>query len=306
MMTRDVIIKKIFAPALTLLTVFTLTACGSDDDDNSGGSSPKVRNANANVLTRPEYGRLEFPKLKGGTNVVLVHTDPSYGVNYSVEWDVSKKSQRWSCFQWHNANSGGGTSRYYGDPQYPADPDLPSASGWTPSNDPYYRSGYDHGHIVASADRLCSSNMNYQTFFLTNMQPQKNKFNAGIWSKMENHIRTWNRSSFRDTLFVCKGGTIDNANQILTTTGKGLLVPRFFYMALLCKKNSDKTNGGYKAIAFWVEHIDEDRSTDNLKNYLISIDELEQLTGIDFFCNLPDDIENVIEAQLAPLAWGMK
>ena len=306
MMIRDAIIKKIFAPALTLLAVFTLTACGSDDDDSGGGQKTTTRNVNANVATRPEYARLEFPKLKGGTNVVLVHTDPSYGVNYSVEWDVSKKSQRWSCFQWYNANSGSGGKRFYGNPQYPKDPDLPTPSGWTPDNDPYKGSGYDHGHIVASADRLCSDNMNYQTFFLTNMQPQKNSFNSKLWAKMEDQVRKWNTSSTRDTLFVCKGGTIDHADQILETTWKGLLVPRYFFMAVLCKKNSDKTNGGYKAMAFWVEHLNEDRSGDNLKDYVITIDELEELTGIDFFCNLPDDIENKVEAQYAPNAWGMK
>ena len=294
------------------MATFALTACGGDDENNggggnSGGSSTTTRNANANTLTRTEYGRLEFPKLKGGTNnIVLVHTDPTYGVNYCVEWDTQKKSQRWSCFEWYNKNSGSGGSRYYGNPQYPQDPDLPSAAGWTPANDPYYGSGYDHGHIVASADRLCSNNMNYQTFYLTNMQPQKNEFNSKLWAKMEEQLRKWNTSSFRDTLYVCKGGTIDRADQILTTTAKGLLVPRYFFMAVLCKKNSDKTNGGYKAMAFWVEHLNEDHSGDNLKDYLITVDELEELTGIDFFCNLPDDIENKVEAQYAPNAWGFK
>ena len=294
--------------ALTLVAVMTMTACGGDDDDSGSSSGPKTstRNANANTPTRPEYSRLEFPKLKGGNSVVLVHTAPSYGVNYSVEWDVSKKSQRWSCFQWHNKNSGSGGRRYSGNPQYPADPDLPKAQGWTPDNDPYYGSGYDHGHIVASADRLCSNDMNYQTFFLTNMQPQKNAFNSNLWAKMEDQVRKWNTSSMRDTLYVCKGGTIDHADQILTITGKGLLVPRYFFMAVLCKRSKDTANSGYKAMAFWVEHLNEDHSGDNLKDYIITVDELEELTGIDFFCNLPDDIENKVEAQYAPNAWGFK
>ena len=301
-------IEKFKYAALTLVAVMTMTACGGDDDDSGSSSGPKTstRNANANTPTRPEYSRLEFPKLKGGNSVVLVHTDPSYGVNYSVEWDVSKKSQRWSCFQWHNKNSGGGTSRYKGNPQYPADPDLPTAQGWTPANDPYEFPPYEHGHIVASADRLCSYNMNYQTFFMTNMQPQYGDFNEKLWAKMEDQVRKWNTSTSRDTLYVCKGGTIDHADQIIEITRKGLLVPRYFFMAVLCKRSKDTANSGYKAMAFWVEHLNEDHSGDNLKDYIITVDELEELTGIDFFCNLPDDIENKVEAQYAPNAWGFK
>ena len=232
--------------------------------------------------------------------MVLIHYDPDnrFGLNYSVEWDTSKKSQRWSCFQWYNSNSVGGGART---DVFLDDPDLPQNLGWSIKNSPYSGSGYDRGHIVASADRLCSLKMNEQTFYLTNMQPQKNKFNAGVWAKMENHVRTWNKSSFRDTLYVCKGGTIDHADQILETTWKGLLVPRYFFMAVLCRDSK-----GYKAMAFWVEHLNEDRSADNLKDYVITIDELEELTGIDFFCNLPDDIENKVEAQYAPNAWGFK
>lgn len=290
---------------LTLLTALTLTACGGDDDDdNKGGcETPKVKNVNANIPTKKEYSRLEFPKLKGGTSTVVIHYDPEnrFGLNYSVEWDTSKKSQRWSCFQMHNGNSGSGGSRYYGNPQYPTDPDLPTSAGWTDDNDPYRGSGYDHGHIVASADRLCSNEMNYQTFYLTNMQPQKNLFNAGLWAKMENQVRNWNKASFRDTLYVCKGGTIDKPDQILQTTGRGLLVPKYFFMAVLCKNSQ-----GYKAMAFWVEHINADLSNENLKDYFISVDQLEELTGIDFFCNLPDDIETKVEGQNMPNAWGFK
>ena len=300
-------IEKFKYAALTLVAVMTMTACGGDDDDSGSSSGPKTstRNANANTPTRPEYSRLEFPKLKGGNSVVLVRTDPTYGVNYCVEWDTSKKSQRWSCFQWHNKNSGGGGSKYN---LYITDPDLPASARWESDreNDPYVGSGYDHGHIVASADRLCSNNMNKQTFYMSNMQPQYHDFNGKLWAKMEDQVRKWNTSTSRDTLYVCKGGTIDHADQILETTWRGLLVPRYFFMAVLCKRSKDTANSGYKAMAFWVEHLNEDHTGDNLKDYIITVDELEELTGIDFFCNLPDDIENKVEAQYAPNAWGFK
>jgi endonuclease G len=72
-------------------------------------------------------------------------------------------------------------------------------------------------------------------------------------------------------------------------------------MAILCKNST-----GYKALAFWAEHLDENHSNDSLADYVISIDKLEQLTGIDFFCNLPDYIENKIEANTYVISWGLK
>ena len=65
-----------------------------------------------------------------------------------------------------------------------------------------------------------------------------------------------------------------------------------------------KAPAGYKAIAFWTENLDEDKSKDDLRNYVISIDKLEQLTGIDFFCNLPDDIERDVESKKVLSDWG--
>ena len=111
--------------------------------------------------------------------------------------------------------------------------------------DPYKYNGYDHGHICPSADRLRSAESNYQTFYITNMQPQLNVFNAGIWEKMEEQVRTW--ASACDTLFVCKGGTIDKQEHVLgqltdqIKRENRIPVPRYFFMALLSKKGSPTT-----------------------------------------------------------------
>ena len=286
---------------LTLLLAATLVAACSDDDkpDTTGNG---VVNLNRNdTSVEPALQRLEFPHVKGGNSRVIIHTcNDNFGINYSVEWDCDKRSQRWSCYQMYAANRVAKTSRYYSDSnQYPFDPNLLANQYF--DSDPYWRSGYDHGHICPSADRLYSKDANYQTFYLTNMQPQRNVFNAGIWAAMEGKLRSWihQSSNIKDTLFVCKGGTIDAVetaggikDPILTTLSNGLIVPKYFFMALLYKTKT----GSYRAMAFWVEHLNEDHSNDPLGNYVINIDELERRTGIDFFCNLPDDIENEVEA----------
>ena len=296
--------KKHYPILLLLFVTAFIVSCSKDDDKPDNGNG--VVNVNRNDISKePALQRLEFPKVKGGNSRVLIHTNnDDFGINYSVEWDCDKKSQRWSCYQMYAANRVSKTSRYYadkskGEMQYPYDPELPLGNYFT--SDPFWSSGYDHGHICPSADRLYSREANIQTFYLTNMQPQRNLFNAGIWSVMEGKLRSWihQSSNIKDTLFVCKGGTIDAVetpggikDPILTTLSNGLIVPKYFFMALLYKTKT----GSYRAMAFWVEHLNEDRSNDPLGKYVINIDELERRTGIDFFCNLPDDIENEVEA----------
>jgi endonuclease G len=295
---------RLYLPLLFAAT--TITACSSNDDDNNGKSSI-VANANRNdISVEPALQRLEFPKVKGGKSIVIIHTtNDKYGINYSVEWDCEKKAQRWSCYQMHSGNYGGGNSRVVDG--YLFDDDMPNhATNYVTDDngdnfDPFWSSGYDHGHICPNADRKYSREANRQTFFLTNMQPQRNVFNAGLWLKMENKLTNiWWPKSTGDTLFVVKGGTIDSEENIIeyicnrqksATSKKGYIpVPKYFFMALLRKNNM-----GYKAMAFWAEHLNEDHSNDPLSNYVINIRELERRTGIDFFCNLPDDIEEDVE-----------
>lgn len=160
---------------------------------------------------------------------------------------------------------------------------------------------YEKGHVCPSGDRLYSKDVNEQTFYMTNIMPMVAKFNGGIWNMMEIRVRNW--VSGADELYVCKGGTIDKAEYVLSKTIGNHIVPKYYFMALLHKKGDT-----YKALGFWVEHLNEDRSNDKLGNYVISIDELEQKTGIDFFCNLPDDIETKVEGATADQIksdWGL-
>ena len=307
---------RFFLPLLAVALL--LTACSKDDDDN--GSKTTVRNVNANnARQNANLARLEFPHVRGGSSLVIVHTcllnsrNGETGVNYSTEWDAEKRAQRWSCYQMYESLREGNTSRYYantkkGEEQYPHDDFL--HTDYQLPTDPYWGSGFDHGHICPSADRLSSFDCNYQTFYLTNMQPQVNAFNANVWANMEGMVRTWNRNDFRDTLYVCKGGTIDSKENIMRYIGTGasqIPVPKYFFMAVLCKnKQVSGNNQGYKAMAFWIEHKAGYDDGNALKKYVISIDELEEKTGIDFFCNLPDDVEDTVEQNVYLNSWGFK
>ncbi len=276
-----------------------LASCGSDDNDPTGGVANK--NANTPNAAQPaEITRLEFPKISTGDGqIVVVHKVAGFGmdgVNYSLEWDSKLKAQRWTCYQMYAGNSASNWKRkdwektkWHGDP-FQVDPQLPADCRTSDAD--YKNSGYDRGHICPSADRLYSQDVNEQTFYFSNMHPQSHGFNAGIWDKMEKQVRAWNTASFRDTLFVCKGGTIDaSRKQVRAHTKSGIIVPKYFFMAVLCKKD-----GKYKAIAFWAEHTTKSSAGELIVPHMISVDELEKRTGIDFFCNLPDNVENQVEA----------
>lgn len=305
--------NKYISALLFFAATLCLTGCGSDDNEDYSGTSPTPdtpsttpNNANSNFGNPNSYThRLEFPKVKGDSeNLILVHTTAQYGVNYSVEWDTKKHAQRWSCYVMDASNSIRNTDRYVDkENQYPQDPLLDAQYQF--ASDPFWGSGYDHGHICPSADRLNSREANIQTFYLTNMQPQLNGFNAGVWQNMENWIRGKNISSFRDTLYIVKGGTIDNASQVLPEKVHGMIIPKYYFVAILCKNHIDDL--GYKAIGLWFEHKNNQGALN--ASYVVNIKQLEELTGIDFFCNLPDDIERRVEnldVEKVCRAWGIK
>lgn len=312
--------KRHFLPLL-LAAALALTACGGDDNDSgnsgSGGTTTDTSNTNKNDASKNAYlSRLEFPHIKGGTSTVIVHETSGYGVNYCTEYDLTLRSQRWSCYATYQSNNVKNWKRANWDGAYW------SGKTWHTTNGPFqpdpaideslqagtgeYRSGnsnYARGHIVASADRLMSMDANGQTFYMTNMQPMIDNFNEGVWQQMESFVqKKCPTTNSTDTLYVVKGGTIDDAQNVLAYTTNGFIVPKYFYMALLLRNSS-----GYRAMGFWIEHKAGNSTT--LSDYVVTIDQLEQKTGIDFFCNLPDATENYVEGlalDKVKSAWGFK
>ena len=141
--------------ALSLFAI-ALTCVSCQEDDNLPSQKPGTQtgvNTNANATNvNPNYGRLEFPRLKtGGNNLVLVHSVDNYGVNFAVEWDCDKKAQRWTCYQLNSINSVKNWSRdnwkkteWGGDP-FQEDTTIPQQYRTTLAD--YRSSGYDRGQI---------------------------------------------------------------------------------------------------------------------------------------------------------------
>ncbi|RXR21312.1 DNA/RNA non-specific endonuclease [Flavobacterium amnicola] len=174
-------------------------------------------------------------------------------------------------------------------PYFIEDPEVESGSAnWKN----YIRSGYDRGHLCPAGDRRFSKAAFNETFYTSNISPQKNDFNAGIWNRLEQKTRYWARKY--DGLYVVTGGVLSDDLDVI---GKeDVAVPVYFYKILI-----DKSRGEYKAIAFLMPHEESDKA---LNNFVVSIDIIEKMTGIDFFPNLPDAIENQLERKADYKGWS--
>ena len=156
----------------------------------------------------------------------------------------------------------------------------------------YKKSGYDKGHLCPAGDMEFAVNAYNDTFFTSNISPQLHDFNGGIWNRLEQKVRYW--AIKYDGVYVITGGVLQSS---LKTIGKEKVsVPDYFYKVLL-----DDSNGSYKMIAFLVPNK---KSKQPLYDFVVSIDSLEKMTGIDFFPKLNDKIENELERNSNYKSWS--
>ncbi len=287
----------------------------------------KKSNKNANKVSRnaPYAWRIEYPALTHDNGNTLVITKiwnntnrKRKEVNFSLEWDKSLKSNRWTCYYMYDGNSVTDYPVKRGN-KFIEDENIPEK--YRSKNSDFKGTAFDKGHLCPSADKPMDRQQNDQTFYLSNMAPQYWRHNQQLWQKMEEYVRSLNNSMFRDTLYIVKAAAIDKKN-IATweqteikpgmsfsngrkaTKKMNLPVSRHFYMAILCKKGNK-----YHAMALWVKHTnsEEYNKKRTFGDFAINIKKLEELTGIDFFCNLPDNIEKKVETEPVDLSfWGLK
>ncbi|MCI4671554.1 MAG: DNA/RNA non-specific endonuclease [Bacteroidia bacterium] len=153
--------------------------------------------------------------------------------------------------------------------------------------------GYDRGHLAPSADFRWSSIALSESYFYSNMSPQSPKFNRGKWAELESVIRSYIDRNPKTQLYVVTGPVLaDDLPKVERSINK-VSIPQKYYKVVL---DYDKQ----KAIAFLLPN---EECLAPVESYATSIDEVEQLTGIDFFPSLPDEMENVLEKSSSPKAW---
>lgn len=160
----------------------------------------------------------------------------------------------------------------------------------------YLGSGYDRGHMAPAGDMKWSQAAMDRTFRMSNICPQRHDLNAGAWNDLEIRVRQWAK---RDSAIIVITGPIVDKNPRKIGRNRDIAVPRAFFKVLYAPF-IDKP----RAIAFVMPNADNVPS--RLDRYAVSIDEVERLTGLDLLYNLPDGIENAIEAQCNFSQWNRR
>ena len=155
----------------------------------------------------------------------------------------------------------------------------------------YKGSGWSRGHMCPAGDNKWSRDAMYDSFSLVNVCPQDSKLNSGVWNSLEMDCRQWARQ-YGEVYIVC--GPVLMKRQHETIGPNKVVVPEAFFKVVLCMVGKPK--------AFGVV-VRNNEGTKKRDLYYNSVDDVERLTGLDFFPSLPDDIEKVVEAKVNMDEW---
>ncbi|SFD92772.1 DNA/RNA non-specific endonuclease [Spirosoma endophyticum] len=240
------------------------------------GNAPSPSAGSPKIVRFDFEKQVDFmlPVSKSG-NEIIRHE--GYTLSYRDEY----KDAEWVAYPLLDYETTGDADRKY--EQFKPDPEV--AIGTALPSD-YTRSGYDRGHLAPAGDFKFSQRMMKETFFMSNITPQTPDFNRGIWKELEEQVRAW---AIRDNgLYVITGAVLKPG---LPTIGKTteVSVPEKFYKVILYCNKPD-----IRMIGFL---LDNKGATSSLKQFVVPVDQIEQLTGIDFFPKIPDDLERKLESK---------
>lgn len=198
--------------------------------------------------------------------------------SYTCSYNAMTKNPNWIAWHLTKEHVDGDVKRPN---QYVEDFEVPSPRA---THDDYKGSGWSHGHMCPAGDNKWDSVAMQETFLLTNICPQNRSLNSGLWNRIEQNCRVWAKK-YGELYILC--GPV-YLNQEHETIGiNKVVVPEAFFKVILCLQ------GTPKAIGFVVRNNEGAKKRDQ---YINTIDEVERITGYDFFPELPDDIEEVVES----------
>lgn len=287
------IMKKTIISFLCLAAIAAVSSCRIGDgrkplaggikiyEENIENTSYGTGTANSNSL--PQDNKDEYGLPAPSSNLpeqILRRT------GYTVSYNKKTKTPNWVA--WHlTAKHLEGTEKR---PRkaFHEDEDVvePRATDWD-----YYNSGFDRGHMCPAADNKWSKKAMAESFLFTNICPQNHSLNTGDWNEMEGQCRKWAKK-YGDIYIVC-GPVFYNGRH--KTIGKNkVVVPEAFFKVVLCLA------GTPKAIGFIYKNASGNRPK---SHYVNTVDDVERITGFDFFQALPDDIEKEVEAKADISCW---
>jgi endonuclease G len=247
----------------------------SDSLENDGSKNEQGKSS---AYQSTENGLLEYPKIQAGEQIIAHH---AYALCYSEPHEQAK----WVAYEL-TANET--NKRYERSDHFLTDPMVRSGSA---DNSDYKGSGFDRGHLAPAADMGWSSIAMNESFYYSNMSPQEPGFNRGIWKRLEEQVRSW--ALELGSIYIVTGPVL---NKNLPSIGNGVTIPQEYYKVILFSKGTNT-----RAIGFLLPNAS---SRSSLQAFAVSVDRVEQITGIDFFPKLDDKIEGQVEKTVCTTCWS--
>lgn len=207
---------------------------------------------------------------------------------YSLSYSEKHEQAEWVAYELNKDHI---TSTNFKRPYFTKDQKVKTQSAHYRN---YSNSGYDKGHLCPAGDRKFSKEAHDETFLTSNISPQNHEFNSGIWNRLEQKTRYWAQKY--QNLYIVTGGIL--TPNLETIGSEKVAVPKYFYKIIL-----DFHEPEIKAIAFLIPH---NKSEKALYKFVTSIDEIEKITGIDFFPEIEDSLENKLEKSSSYSNWNFR
>ena len=263
--------------------------------ETSGMQAGNNREVNSEGSTSSEgtddKGRSSSVSTKGINTASLEVPGSKYDVvkhrYFALGYDEKHEQAAWVAYKLEAREIRGRAER---EDDFRPDPFVTTESA-TPSD--YSRSGYDRGHLAPAADFKFSKKAMSESFYMSNMSPQKPRFNRGIWKKLEEQVREWVKKD--KAYYVVTGPVLSGSRYRKIGRKNKVSIPKYYYKILLNMEGKEA-----KAIAFLMENKDSQKP---LSSFVVTIDRIEQMTGIDFFPNLPDQLESKLEGGTSIRQW---
>ena len=224
--------------------------------------------------------------------------------NYSLLYDKKMMQPLWVAYPLYKDCIGG--SGRNDEWRYDPDPKLQPTSIQPDLSGSYKPSGLDwsRGHMLASNNRTATVALNKTTFYFTNMVPQNQTQNGGVWQTLEGKEHDWANNPTRyklDTLFVVSGPVFPTAGQtyVQDNSGKDVAVPEYTYKAILAKRTD---TGEWRSMA--VKIPNRPNVSKEWKDYMVTVKSLEEELGFVFFTQLPADIADKVKSQKNAAQWN--
>ncbi|WP_281635712.1 DNA/RNA non-specific endonuclease [Flavobacterium marginilacus] len=206
--------------------------------------------------------------------------------HYFLSYSEEHEQAEWTAYYLTGKSQ---YEHHYERPYFKQDPLIDTESAhWRNYKD----TGYDKGHLVPAADMKFSKEAYTETFYTSNVSPQNRDFNAGIWNRLEQKVRYW--ADKYTALFIVTGSILHD--NLLTIGDEEVSVPHYFFKIAVRVENNS-----LNMISFLVPN---EKSDLPLYKFAKTIDEIEQITGIDFNQKLSEKIEEKIEKELSYKEWS--